>query len=115
MGRVANVYDQVLSSKMPQAAKGCAKVLVKDDSGALAVSIFDSKSLLGFFLFLFGLSGVEAEGGLLLGETVVRQGGLWTSTWAVGLDLDAACIECGGGESSGKGCGTCYVHFPGEG
>ena len=38
MGRVVNFYDQVMLSKMPQAAKGCLKVLVKDDTGVLAVS-----------------------------------------------------------------------------
>ena len=38
MGRIVNFYDQATPSKMPQAAKGCIKVIVKDDSGALAVS-----------------------------------------------------------------------------
>lgn len=38
MGRVVNFYDQVMTSKMPRAAKGCLKVIVKDDSGAFAVS-----------------------------------------------------------------------------
>ena len=37
-GRVANFYDQTMNSKMPQAAKGCLKVIVKDDTGAFAVS-----------------------------------------------------------------------------
>lgn len=37
MGRVVNFYDQVMTSKMPQAAKGCLKVVVKDDTGAFAV------------------------------------------------------------------------------
>lgn len=37
MGRVANFYDQVMNSKSPQAAKGCLKVIVKDDSGAFVV------------------------------------------------------------------------------
>lgn len=38
-GRVANFYDQNTPSKMPRAAKGCVKIIVKDDSGALTVSI----------------------------------------------------------------------------
>ena len=36
-GRVANLYDQSTPSKMPQAAKGCLKVVIKDDTGALTV------------------------------------------------------------------------------
>jgi len=39
MGRVVNFYDQQTPSKMPQAAKGCLKVIVKDDSGALTVGV----------------------------------------------------------------------------
>ena len=37
MGRVANFYDQTMNSKSPQAAKGCLKVIVKDDTGAFVV------------------------------------------------------------------------------
>lgn len=37
VGRIANFYDQPTPSKMPQAAKGCIKVIVKDDTGALTV------------------------------------------------------------------------------
>jgi hypothetical protein len=36
-GRVANFYDQNTPSKRPRAAKGCVKIIVKDDSGALTV------------------------------------------------------------------------------
>ena len=38
MGRIVNFYDQATPSKMPHAAKGCIKIIVKDDSGALTVS-----------------------------------------------------------------------------
>lgn len=38
MGRVVNFFDQATPSKMPQAAKGCLKVVVKDDTGAIDVS-----------------------------------------------------------------------------
>jgi hypothetical protein len=38
MGRIANFYDQSTPSKRPRAAKGCVKIIVKDDSGALTVS-----------------------------------------------------------------------------
>ena len=37
-GRVANFYDQNTPSKRPRAAKGCIKIVVKDDSGAVTVS-----------------------------------------------------------------------------
>ena len=36
--RIVNFYDQATPSKMPQAAKGCLKVIVKDDTGAMVVS-----------------------------------------------------------------------------
>ena len=49
MGRVANFYDQSTPNKMPQAAKGCVKIIVKDDTGALTVDI------LNFFKWLRGL------------------------------------------------------------
>ena len=32
MGRVVNFYDQTMNSKSPYAAKGCLKVIVRDDS-----------------------------------------------------------------------------------
>ena len=38
MGRVTNCYDQIMNSKSPQAAKGCLKVIVKDDTGAFVVN-----------------------------------------------------------------------------
>lgn len=37
MARVVNFYNQLTPSKMPKAAKGCLKILVKDDSAALKV------------------------------------------------------------------------------
>lgn len=36
-GRVSNLFDQTQGSKMPRAAKGCLKLVVKDDSGAITV------------------------------------------------------------------------------
>jgi hypothetical protein len=37
-GRIANLYDHPTTSKKPKAAKGCVKLIVKDDSGAVTVS-----------------------------------------------------------------------------
>lgn len=37
MGRVVNFYNQAIFSKAPQAAKGCLKLVVKDDTGVLMV------------------------------------------------------------------------------
>lgn len=39
MGRIVNFFDQTTTSKMPKAAKGCLKMIVKDDTGALTVSL----------------------------------------------------------------------------
>ena len=38
MGRVVNLYDLHTPSKRPQAAKGCLKLAVKDDTGIIDVS-----------------------------------------------------------------------------
>ncbi len=37
MGRIVNLYDQPTPSKKPQAARGCLKVILKDDTGAIVV------------------------------------------------------------------------------
>ena len=39
VGRLVNFYDQPTPSKMPQAAKGCVKIIMKDDTGAITVSL----------------------------------------------------------------------------
>ena len=36
-GRIANFFDQVSTMRKPKAAKGCVKMIVKDDTGALVV------------------------------------------------------------------------------
>lgn len=36
-GRIVNFYDQATPSKMPQAAKGCLKLIMRDDTAALSV------------------------------------------------------------------------------
>lgn len=38
MGRVVNFYNQPTPSKTPMSAKGCLKMIVKDDTGAFTVS-----------------------------------------------------------------------------
>lgn len=40
MGRVANIYDVINSPKTPKSAKGCAKLTVKDDGGAITVRVW---------------------------------------------------------------------------
>ena len=42
-GRVVNFYQQLTLSKKPQAAKGCLKVLIKDDTGILMVRPYVSR------------------------------------------------------------------------
>lgn len=39
MGRIVNFFDQPATSKMPQAAKGCVKMIVKDNTGAITVPL----------------------------------------------------------------------------
>ena len=36
-GRIVNLFEQPFTGKMPQAAKGCLHVIVKDDTGAFRV------------------------------------------------------------------------------
>ena len=36
-GRVVNFHDQINVSKMPQAAKGSIRMIIKDDTGAMVV------------------------------------------------------------------------------
>ena len=38
--RVVNMYDQTIESKMPQSAKGCLKILVKDESGTILIKLW---------------------------------------------------------------------------
>ncbi|KAK5131070.1 hypothetical protein LTR08_001356 [Meristemomyces frigidus] len=40
MGRVANIFDVCSSSKSPRAAKGCLKMTVKDNTGAVTVRLW---------------------------------------------------------------------------
>ncbi|KAF2489649.1 hypothetical protein BU16DRAFT_575344 [Lophium mytilinum] len=40
IGRIVNLYDQATPSKAPKAAKGCIKLIVADDSGALTVRLW---------------------------------------------------------------------------
>ena len=39
VGRVVNFFDQRMPSKMPKAAKGCLKMVIKDNTGVLVVCI----------------------------------------------------------------------------
>ena len=38
IGRVINLFDMPVTSKMSKAARGCIKILIKDDQAALVVS-----------------------------------------------------------------------------
>jgi len=38
MGRISNVFDVTNTPKTPRSAKGCVKLCVKDDTGAVTVS-----------------------------------------------------------------------------
>ncbi len=85
MGRVINFYNLQTPSKMPNAAKGCFKVVVKDDTGALVVGV-SSFSKIGSFpcLLIFTTAA---------GQALVRQHGLQTSPWSSRLCLDASYFQ----------------------
>jgi len=50
MGRVVNFFFLETPSKAPHAAKGCLKMVVKDDSGALVVSYLVTRKISAFLL-----------------------------------------------------------------
>jgi hypothetical protein len=39
VGRIVNFYDLAKAGKRPQSAKGCLKLMVGDDTGAVTVSL----------------------------------------------------------------------------
>ncbi|KAF2873590.1 hypothetical protein BDV95DRAFT_540811 [Massariosphaeria phaeospora] len=45
MGRIVNYHDNVKPSKRPQAAQGCLKLMVADDTGAVTVRLWYAKAL----------------------------------------------------------------------
>ncbi|KAK3068632.1 hypothetical protein LTR53_013649 [Teratosphaeriaceae sp. CCFEE 6253] len=46
MGRVCNLYDVVNTPKTPRSAKGCVKLCVKDDTGAITVRLWYAERML---------------------------------------------------------------------
>jgi len=46
MGRVCNLYDVVNTPKTPRSAKGCIKLCVKDDTGAITVRLWYADRML---------------------------------------------------------------------
>lgn len=53
-GRIANYYNYETASKKPRAAKGCVRIIIKDDSGAITV-----RSLEIPFASLLDISGLS--------------------------------------------------------
>lgn len=45
MGRIANVFDIANAARMPRTAKGCLRIVIKDDSGAVTVRRHMTSSL----------------------------------------------------------------------
>ena len=39
MARIVNIYDRPTASSSPRAAKGCLKILAKDDTGCILVRV----------------------------------------------------------------------------
>lgn len=87
--RIVNFYDQVTPSKMPRAAKGCSKVIVKDDTGAMVVSLQ--------FPLLHVLNTIREEGELMMetDQTMVRKDRLQFTSRSTRQYLDTAYLQCG--------------------
>jgi hypothetical protein len=49
MARIVNIYDQPTAGRSPRAAKGCLKILAKDDTGCILVGILNSSLFLSIF------------------------------------------------------------------
>ncbi|KAF2762669.1 hypothetical protein EJ05DRAFT_495538 [Pseudovirgaria hyperparasitica] len=45
MGRIVNVFDLVTPSKKPKAAKGCLKMVLRDDTGTVTVRLWYAKTV----------------------------------------------------------------------
>lgn len=58
MGRVVNFFVLGTPSKAPHAAKGCLKMVVKDDTGALVVNVLAIRETSAFLLLTLGPSVV---------------------------------------------------------
>ena len=43
--RIINIYDQPFESKMPQSAKGCLKLLVKDNNATLLIKLYYASTI----------------------------------------------------------------------
>lgn len=69
MGRVANIFDVMTTPKTPRSAKGCLKLCIKDNGGAITVS--ESRSL------------------CLFGYTKIAQARLWYATHLPNVKLGA--------------------------
>lgn len=80
VGRVVNLFREAKSSKTPNGAKGCLRLIVKDDTGALSV-------LQTLPLQLEKLSR-------FLGYTVVRENRLSNPSRPSGINLDVSPVHC---------------------
>lgn len=74
MGRIANIFDVANTPKTPRSAKGCVKLCVKDNSGAITVSCIPTSSL----------TASDARSG----TPVVCQRHARLEAWLTRIDLD---------------------------
>ncbi|KAF2453617.1 hypothetical protein BDY21DRAFT_292851 [Lineolata rhizophorae] len=52
MGRIVNLYDRAMPSKAPNAARGCLKLIVKDNTGAITVRLWYARTPYHLYLGL---------------------------------------------------------------
>jgi hypothetical protein len=68
MGRIVNFYDQATPSKKPRAARGCIKLILADDTGALTVSLISIR--------WYRHMAVSLTRSVCPGQAMVRQHGI---------------------------------------
>ena len=111
MGRVVNFCDQHTPSKKLQAAKGCLKVVIKDDTGALMVSSLNPS--ISLVLYTIEMQYIPANS-RLLGQVVVRQGTIQFVSWAACIYLDSSYLQYGDQFLDLEKCKSYHQHIPRE-
>lgn len=76
--RVVNLYDRIVQSKVPKAAKGCLKVLLRDDEAALLVRTSCEECF----------KTTHSKPFWSIGQSLVCTICLRSATWVVGHHLD---------------------------
>lgn len=104
-GRLVNFYDMVKPSKRPMAAKGCLKLMVADDTGAVTVRIH-----MNTLPLLPGQANAWQTG-----PRVVRRYEIPSPSWTDRHCLDCACVSWRASVTCAFNCALVHFHLPGTG